>query len=81
MIARAVGVDRDDLAVLDERTAPRLGEEGGDRGGDERLPLAEPDDQRALLAGGDQRPRVVGVHGDEGVVAAQLVEGGADGAR
>ena len=61
-------------------TASRgLGEEGGDRRGEEALALADAGDQRALLAGADQEARLVGVHGDEGVVAAQLGEGGADG--
>ena len=56
-----------------------LGEEGWDRRGEEGLVLADADDQRALLAGADQQVRPVGVHGDEGVVPAQLGEGGADG--
>ena len=54
-----------------------VGEEGRDRRGEEGLALADPGDQRALLAGADQPPGLVGVHGDEGVVAAQLGEGGA----
>ncbi len=75
---RAVGVDRDDLAVLEAEDDPRVGEEGGDRGGDVGLALAEADDQRALLAGGDERVGMIGVHRDEGVVAAELVERGDD---
>ena len=72
------GVDRDDLVVLDRHRPPRLGEEGGDRRGEEALALADAGDQRALLARPDQQVGAVGVHGDEGVVAAQLGEGGAD---
>ena len=56
-----------------------LGEEGWDRRSEEALPLADAGDQRALLARADQQAGLVGVHGDEGVVAAQLSEGGADG--
>ena len=77
--ARARGGDLDDLAVLDELDVARLGEEGRDRGGDEALAVAEADDQRALLAGADEHARVVRRHRDEGVVAAQLVVGLADG--
>ena len=73
------GVDRDDLVVLDRDREAGLGEEGGDRRGEEALAVADAGDQRALLAGADQQPGLVGVHGDEGVVAAQLGEGGADG--
>ena len=75
----SVGVHGHDLAVLEPERRPGLREEGGDRRGDEGLALAEPDDQRALLARGDQGLWVVGVHGDEGVVAAHLRERGADG--
>jgi hypothetical protein len=71
--------DFDDLTVLDRHRHPRVGEEGGDGGGEEGLPLPDTGDQRALLAGADQALRLVGVHGDEGVVAAQLRVGGADG--
>ena len=71
---RAGGVDRDDLAVLDQEHAPGLGEEGRNRRGDEGLPVAQPDDQRALLSRGDERVGMIGVHGRERVVAAQLGE-------
>ena len=54
-------------------------EEGRDRRGDEALAVAQPDDERALLARAHQHSRVVGRHRDEGVVAAQLVVGAADG--
>ena len=60
-------------------TCARLPQEGGDRGGEERLALADADDQRALLAGADEQVGMVGVHRDEGVVAAEVGEGGADG--
>ena len=73
------GFDFDDLAVFDRHRRAGVGEEGGDRGGEEGLPLADAGDQRALLAGPDQALGLVGVHGDEGVVAAQLGVGGANG--
>ena len=56
-----------------------LAQEGGDRGGEEGLVLADADDQRAFLAGADEQVGVVDVHRDERVVAAQVAEGGADG--
>jgi hypothetical protein len=41
---RALGPDRDDLAVLEELHLPGLGQERGDRGGEEHLALPHPDD-------------------------------------
>ncbi len=69
----------DDLAVFDRYRATGVGEEGRDRRGEEGLTLADAGDQRALLAGADQAVGLLGVHRDEGVVAAQLGVGGADG--
>ena len=63
---------------LSPRARAGLGQERGDRGGDEGLALAEADDQRALLTRCDEAVGVLGVHGDEGVMAAELAEGGAD---
>ena len=74
-----VGFDFDDLAVFDRHRGAGVGEEGGDRRGEEGLALAEAGDQRALLAGAEQATGLAGVHGDEGVVAAQLGVGGAGG--
>ena len=54
-------------------------QEGGDRGGEERLALAAADDQRALLAGADEHVGLVERHRDEGVVALELGVGGAHG--
>ena len=48
-----------------------VGEEGGDRGGEELLALAAADDQRALLARADEQLGLVGGHGDERIVAAE----------
>ena len=77
----AVGSDDDDVPVLDLHHRPRLLEEGGDRGGEERLALAETDDQRALLTSADQQVGVLDVHRDERVVAAQIGERSANGGR
>ena len=75
----ALGRDLDDLAVLDVLDAARLAQEGGDGGGEERLALAAADDQRALLARADEHVGLVERHRDEGVVALELVVGGAHG--
>jgi hypothetical protein len=76
--AHLAGLDFDDLAVFDRDRDAGVGEEGRDRRGEEGLALADAGDQRTLLASPDQAPGLVGVHGDEGVVAAQLGIGGAD---
>ena len=73
------GIDCGDLAVLDLNRVAGLGEKGWDRRGEEGLSLADPGDQRALLSRPDQPPRLIDVHRDEGVVAAQLGEGCAHG--
>jgi hypothetical protein len=54
----AARVDRHQLVVLDHQGAPGLGEERGDRGGDEVLAFAQADHQRAFLA---RRHQAVGV--------------------
>ena len=77
--AGALRGDGDDLAVLDQLDVAGLRQEGGDGGGDEALALAHAHHQRALLAGADQHVRLVGGHRHEGVVAAQVVVGAADG--
>ena len=55
-----------------------MGEEGRDRGGQERLPVAAADDQRALLAHADEDVGLVGGQGDEREVALELAERQAD---
>ena len=76
---RALGRDDDQLAVLDVLDLARVLQEGGDGGGQERLALAAADDQRALLAGADERVGLVERHRDEREVALQLGVGGAHG--
>src|SRR5207302_1179744 len=49
-----------------------LAQESRDRRADELLAVAAADDQRAVLARPDQQPGLVGGHGNERVVAAQL---------
>ena len=66
----AVAAHDDDLVVLDQLHLAGVGEEGGDRGGDELLALAAADDQRALLARADQQLGLVGGDGHERVVTA-----------
>ncbi len=79
MTSTLFGRDHDDVAVLDLHHGPRLLEEGGNRRGEEGLVLADADDQRALLASADEQVGMLGVHGDERVVAAKIGEGGANG--
>ena len=67
-----VGAQDDDLVVADVLDRPGLAQEGRDRRADELLALAAADDQRALLARADQQAGLVGAHGHERVVAAQL---------
>ena len=50
----------DDLVVLDQLHAARLGQEGGDRRGDEALAVADAHHQRALLARADEHLGLVG---------------------
>ena len=69
----AVTAEDDELVVLDQLDLARVGEEGGDGGGDELLTLAAADDQRALLAGADEQLGLVGGDGHERVVAAEAV--------
>src|SRR5439155_10242084 len=59
--------------------APRLGEERRDRRREEHLPVADPDDERALPARPDEQIRMVVVDDDEGEMALELAAGGADG--
>jgi hypothetical protein len=68
---RAVLADDDDLAVLHEHHVFGVIQDGRDVGGDEVLVVADADDQRRSLAGGDQPVGLVGRHGDEGIDAAQ----------
>ena len=73
--ARALGRDGHDLAVVDELHALGLVQERRDGRGDEALALAEPHHERAFLARSHEHAGSVGGHGDEGVVAAQVVVG------
>ena len=75
----ALGAQGDDLAALDVLHGARLVQEGGHVGGDELLPLAATDDQRALLARCDECLGLVEAHRDEGVVALHLRVGGPHG--
>jgi hypothetical protein len=61
-----------DLIVLDVLDVTGVAQEGGDRGGDELLAVAPPDDQRALLACSHDETGLVRGHRDERVVAAEV---------
>ena len=76
---RAGGRDLDDVAVVRELDAPRLAQEGGGVRGEEHLALADPDDERRLVARCDEHVGVVVVDDDEGEVALELVERAPDG--
>ena len=71
----AIGGQGDYLAVVDRQGEAGFVEEGGNRRGDEVLPLADANDQRGFLAGSDQNARRIGMHGDDRVVAAQVAVG------
>jgi hypothetical protein len=73
--ARAVGSYRDDLAVVDQLQPAGLAEKRRGRGGEEHLPLADADQQRALQACSDELSGVVVVDDDEGEVALELLVG------
>ena len=57
----AVGCDRDDLAVVDQLDAARLAQERHRRRGEERLAVADADEQRAVMPRADEQPGVVAV--------------------
>ena len=75
----AVGRDRDDLAVVRELHAARLGEEGREVRGEEVLAVAEADDHRRLVADADEVVRVIVVDHDEREVALEPRVDGAHG--
>ena len=66
------GRDRDHVTVVREVDAPRLLEEGGGVRGQERLTLADPDDERRLAPSADEQVGMIGVNGDEREVALHL---------
>ena len=66
--------DRDDVAVVREVDATRLGEEGGGVRGQERLAVTDADDERRLEARADEQVGMVGVDGHEREVALHLAE-------
>ena len=63
------------LPVLEEEHVPRVGQKRGQVGGEEELPLPQPDDQRAVQARAHQRPRLPVGHREEGVRPAKLRDG------
>ena len=71
---RAVGRDRDDLAVPRELDGARLAQERRRVRAEEHLVLADADDERDLVPGPHEQPRVVSVDDDEGEVPLELGE-------
>ena len=69
---RALGRDRDDVAVVDQLHAARLREEGCDRRREEHLALADADDERRLVARADEQVGMVVVDHDEREVTLEL---------
>ncbi len=68
----SAGADHDDLPIAHEDHVLRVHQDRGDVGGDERLALTDPDDERWPLASGHQQFGVVGVECHHGVDAGQL---------
>ena len=62
----AVGGDLDDLVLAELDRLPGVLDEGGDVGGHEVLPLADPDHQRGVAAGRDHGVRLLRVDRDQG---------------
>ena len=73
---RALGPHGDDLAVARELHGARLAQERRRVRSEEHLALADPDDERHLMARADEKARVVAVDDDEREVAFELGEGG-----
>ncbi len=58
--------DPHDLVLAELDRVPGVLDEGGDVGGEEVLPLADPDHQRGVAPGGHHGLRVLAVHRDQG---------------
>ena len=72
----AFGRNRRDVAVIQVNDLPRVGQERRDVARNQVFAAAEPDDQRAALAGGDDEPRVVHRNDRETVGAGDLPQRG-----
>ena len=68
----AVGRDRHDLAIVGEEDGAGLAQESGGVRGEEHLPLADADDERAEQARADEQVGVVVVDRDEREVPLEL---------
>ena len=78
---RALGRDRDDVAVVGELHLARLLQERGRVRGEEHLALADADHERRLVPRRDEDVGVVVVDDDEGEVPLELGERALDGLR
>ena len=68
-----------DLTVVEEHHVARMGQDGGDVGGDEKLAVTQPHHDWRAVAGGDDDLGVVGRDQHDGKKAAQLPQRAADG--
>ena len=72
-----VGPQVGDVALLEEDDLARVGQDRGDVGGEERLALAEPDDERHVLARPDESIALVAVHDRERIRTLEPPQRGA----
>ena len=68
-----------DVAVLEEHDPVGMGQDRGHVRGQERLVIAEPDEERHVLARPDEPIALADVHDRERVGAFELAEGVPDG--
>ena len=68
-----------DVAVLEEDDLVGVGQDRRDVGGEEALAVAEPDDERHVLAGADQAIALADVHDHDREGPLETAEGVADG--
>ena len=67
------------VPLLEEDDPVGVGQDGSDVGGQEGLAIAQPDDERHVLAGADQPARLGPMHHGHGVRTLGLSQGVADG--
>ena len=77
----ARGMEVDHVALLEEDHLVRVGEDGRDVAGQERLAVADPDDERHVHPGADEPVGLAPVHDRQGVGALDEAERGAGGLR
>ncbi len=80
-VLRALGAERDDVAVLQHNDPARVAQKRRDRRGEEHLVRADTDHQGALVPRSDDDVRLVRRHDAERVVPLEIGQRGADGGR